>query len=433
MISRINKLLAAILLVSAALYVVALNSGSITISLSPNWQFSATAGVVFLGIFCLGILTATSVAIVFGVRAYFRERKLRLAEKQRQAQHEQYARARAAAAAGEWEKARHAFEQLVKKDPENSILRVELARALCALGDQQEALRVLEEARKNDQQNVELLFCVADLHRLQGNKTAAIDNLALILQHGPNRRAAALARDLSEELGRYEEARAFHQQVEESLAPSDELRAIRARIELRRLLAETQLSKEQQLQELRAFCRRYSEFVPGLQQLAVVEADLHQYEESAQTLVRAAKASKSSALWNSVSQFWLERGLPERALAAARSATKETSGEARLIAELELARIYISLHMFEEARRCLDEYAALSKQFASSYTSDINARYLSLQGLYLSQQGKHQEAAQVWRELAGVNASTEPRAPSVTPVRATLISEKAPEARLSTP
>ncbi|MBX7145499.1 MAG: tetratricopeptide repeat protein [Oligoflexia bacterium] len=432
MISRINKLLAAILLISAALYIVVLNSSSATIYLGRNWQVSATAGVLFLGLFGLGVIVTAVVASVFGMRAYFRERRLKLSDQNRRSLYEQLIKGRSWAAGGEWEKARHSFEQLLRREPRDILARIELARALSALGEQNEALHVLEEARKTDPNNAEVLFRAAELHHLLGNKTAALDNLSLILNSAQNRRAAALARDLSEDLGRFDQALALQQSIEEISPPSEELRSIRARIELRQITQAAQNTPEQRLHELRTFCRRYPDFIPGLQHLAALEAEQQHVEEAAQALVKGAKASKSSALWNSVSRFWLERGVPERALAAARSATKETVGEARLIAELELARIYISLHMFDEARLALDGFPALLGKVATTGLDDIQSSYLALRGFYLSQRGMHQEAAEIWRQLAGVEASSSRSTPGA-PLRATLTNDKAPEARLSTP
>ena len=76
---------------------------------------------------------------------------------------------------------------------EDIIARVELSRSLEGQGQAREALRVLEEARASDPKNVEVLFRAAELNQSLNNKTAAIDNLALVLCQHPNRRAAQSA------------------------------------------------------------------------------------------------------------------------------------------------------------------------------------------------------------------------------------------------
>ena len=72
----------------------------------------------------------------------------------------------------------------------------------------------VEAARLADPKNIEVLFRAAELNSRLKNKTAAIDNLALILAQFPSRQAAGLARALSEELGRYDDALEYQEQLE---------------------------------------------------------------------------------------------------------------------------------------------------------------------------------------------------------------------------
>jgi tetratricopeptide (TPR) repeat protein len=342
MINRLNRFIFLFCVVALALYLVVLNTAPVTVHLSPGATGSSVTGntgVVLIAAFALGILVAGLVGLFFGMRGYFRERKLHSLEAQRRAFYDGVLRARGFSASGEWNKSRAQWESLIKKDPTDIIARTELSRSLQAAGEPIEALRILDAARARDPKNTEVLFRAAELNIALGNKTAAVDNLALILHNHPSRRAAQMARDLSEELGRIEDALEYQAQLETMGFGDAEQDSITSRLEFKKILKNNDQDKTALRTELRALAKRRPEFVPGLHRLALLEAELGNLEDAAHYYVRAAKAGHSSSYWNEVSKLWIKKGDPERALAAARTATKETEGEARLSAELELVRI----------------------------------------------------------------------------------------------
>ncbi|MBN8550154.1 MAG: tetratricopeptide repeat protein [Deltaproteobacteria bacterium] len=403
MINRINKFIFVFCVVALALYLVVLNTAPTTVALSPGtngWKITGNTGVILIATFAIGIVVAGLVGLFFGVRSYFRERRLHNLEAQRRAFYDGMLRARGFAASGEWNKARVQWEQLIKKDPTDIIARTELSRSLQAAGEPIEALRILDDARAKDPKNVEVLFRAAELNIALGNKTAAIDNLALILHNHPNRRAAQLARDLSEELGRIEDAVEYQAQIESFGVPGAEEESIAARLEFKRILKDRASDKAALRTDLKALCKRRSEFVPALHRLALLEAEQGNIEEAAHYYVKAAKASHSSAYWNEISKLWMSTQNPERALAAARTATKETEGEAKLIAELELIRVQISLNQLDDARRSLDQFQNVINSGGPRMPSEILQQYLILRGLYLSQTGDQAQAAELWKKLS---------------------------------
>jgi len=266
MLGRIYRFIAVFLLVGLALYLVLLNRESITLRLSSGWQLSGNAGVIFISIFGMGVVCAALVALFFGIKSYFRERSYRSLERQRRDFYEGLTKARACLAACEWRRAEELWRQLVRKDPTNIIARIELSRSLEGAGETSEALKVLESARAAEPENAEVLFRIAEVHIRQGNKTAAIDNLALILYSHPNRRAAAMARDLSRELGRFSDALEYQGKYE-SLGSEESSREIRADLEFELLLADSSSGEE----EIKNFLRRYPGFAPALERLADIE------------------------------------------------------------------------------------------------------------------------------------------------------------------
>lgn len=432
MISRINKFIFVFCVVALALYLVVLNTDPVTVALSPGvsgWRISGNTGVVLIAAFALGIVVAGLVGLFFGVRSYLRERRFLNLETQRRAFYDGMLRARGFSASAEWNKARAQWEQLIKKDPTDIVARTELSRCLQAAGEPVEALRILDAARAKDPKNTEVLFRAAELNIALGNKTAAVDNLALILHNHPNRRAAQMARDLSEELGRIEDAMEYQNQIDAFGISQNNQEPIAARLEFKKILKDRADDVGAMRTDLKALSKRRAEFVPALHRLALLEAQAGNFDEAAHYYVKAAKASHSSSYWNEISKLWMQQHDPERALAAARTATKETEGEAKLIAELELIRIQISLNQLDNARRSLDQFQSVIRSGGPRMPTEILQQFLILRGLHLSQSGDHAQAAELWKKLSQNDFELN----SASYVPGASQNGDAPAARLSTP
>jgi uncharacterized protein HemY len=130
-----------------------------------------------------------------------------------------------------------------------------------------------------------------------------------------------------------------------------------------------------------------------------------------------------------MAKLWIAKGDPERALAAARVATKETTGEARLIAQLELIRIQLSLNQFDGARQSLDQFQTLAAASERAVPPELSQQYLVLRGLYCSQTGSPSEAGEILRKLSQNDLDII----SSVYVPGASVNGDAPAARLSTP
>ncbi|MCB0311052.1 MAG: tetratricopeptide repeat protein [Bdellovibrionales bacterium] len=399
MISRINKFLVIGIVVALAIYIVIMNSATITLSLTPSLRFTANGGVIYISLFAAGVFFTGIVALFFGIKGYFREKRLIHQDKVRKDFYHGMLLARSHLAAHDFSKARETWERLIKKDPTNILARVELSRSLEKAGEIREAIKVLDAARATDSQNIEVLFRAAELNIALGNKTVAIDNLALILYHYPNSRAVKLARDLSEELERFDDALEYQDRLENLLGDPSALKRDRARIEFKRIIQNTQNNTSELENNLRAFVKKNPDFPPALQRLSSLEAESGKTEEAAKYLVRAAKEDDRPRYWLDAARLWLKVGQPDRAVSAARTATRDTKGIFRAESELSLIRLYISLNMLEDASRALDHFPALEKSENVSFSQEIWRDFLILRGLCLNRLGKHQESAQVWQQL----------------------------------
>lgn len=400
MIRRINRIIFIFLVVAVALYVVIQNRESTTVLFGRGTSITANTGVILIATFGLGILCAALVSLFFGIKSYFRERKLHARERQRLAFYDGMVSARSASASGDWLKARLEWERLIARDPTNIIARLELSRCLEGLGEVREALQLLDEARAAEAHNTEVLFRAAELNIALGNRTAAIDNLALIMAHQPNRRAAALARDLSEQLGRIEDALEYQSRLE-GLAPGEHQSEAVSRLQFHRIIRDHAADPASLREQLRAFTKKHPKYAPALERLAELEQLQGRTDEAAQLLVRSARSGGRPTAWAEAARLWLSTNNPERALAAARSATKDTTGAARIEAELNLIRVYLGVNMFEDARRALENVRGLAAAEQVEVSPALSQQILTLQGLCLSQLGQFRESAEVWRELSG--------------------------------
>jgi len=362
---------------------------------------SSYAGVILLGAFFLGVITSTIGAVIFGMRAWVREKKLIHQEKSRMSFFQTIVEARGFISSGEWGKARDLWERFIRKEnPEvvDVVARVELAKALEGSGDRLEALRVLDAARANHPENIEVLFTAANLNLALGNKTAALDNLALVLYQHPNRRAAEMARELSEELGRFEDALEYHKLLAKLDGQREaDTRLFIARIDYKILLRNFGGSAETLKPQLYSYLKSHPSYAPALERLALLEESEGKIDEAADLFVRAAKASQSPIYWRECVKLWLRNKKPDRAIAAAKTARNETSGTLKLNCELDLVRLFISLHMFEEAKKALE---TLQSSIQQGTDSSILHSMFMLQGICLSQLGEAVKSAEVWKKLS---------------------------------
>lgn len=410
-----RKLILIALLVGIAVWVVVINGSPTTVFLPalPPKEVTANTGVVILVVFSLGFLAAAVFGVFLGVRAYMRERQLRSKEKRTQDFYAGMLKARSEQALDDWERARNSWERIIRKDPSDVIARVELSKVLEGVGEHREALRTIDNARSSDSDNLEVLLRAAELNLRLGNKTAAIDNLALVLYHHPTAKAARLARDLSEQLGRIQDALEYQSQLERLAPPNDDDRAAAQRLEFGRLTEEYSEDQTALVAQLRSFQKRNQDFLPALERLAELELEAGRFEEAAQLYIRAAKTA-DPRFWEKVASIWHEQGKPQKAVAALRAAVKDSSGETRLETSLSLVKLLLNLDMLEDA----DEvFKQLTEELeAHKGASDkLRLHYLALKGFYLNRKQEYKRAAEVWQSLAKngeleLLSSSEPKA-----------------------
>ena len=429
MILKTIKIILGLLIILLVSYFVTQNSQPINVKVAPTYDVDASIGLVLMVVFALGIICASLVAGYLGVKGFFREKGLERRERKIRSYYKGMLEARNHLASKEWKKAKNAWEKIIKTDPTDIISRVELSKSLQGEGKTTEALKVLDKARAADPTNAEVLFRAAELNLELKNKTAAIDNLALILYHHPNKLAATLARDLSEDIGRFQDALEYQKQAE-SLGSSKDYLENRTKLTFKKLCANLEDKPEFKI-ELEKFVKKNPEYVPALSKLAELEKENDNFDKAAQILVKAAKLDGSDKLWDEAANLWIDNDMPGRAIAAARSATKDTKGKARLHSEIDLIRMYLSLNMMEEANDAIINFDSIAKDVGVNLNHEQEIQYekLVLKGLCLNQMGKHKESAEIWKRL--INKDFKVQKISETHIPKNL--NGAPAPKLSTP
>ena len=434
MLRQFNRFLFLAIIIALTLYITLTNPESATIRIGPNISISAYAGVLYIGVFFAGVLAASIVALFFGLKGWFRERRLRAAERSRQAFFDLFIKARNFMANHEWQAARSLWEAVISKDPDNIIARAELSLCLENMGDLKEALRVLDETRASSHSSTEVLMRAMNLNRALGNNTAAQDNLSILLSEAPSKRALELARDIAEEMGRTDDALNYQRELEKVGYSSDQMAAIRIRLMYAHLIKSSE--HEVALKEaLTLFVKKHPTYVPALERLADLQLKQGQIDQCAELLVKSAKASPGdTAKWSRIIDLWLSTApgdfqrRAERALAAARSSTQGIHSSARIDTEFVVAKTLLAVNRPQEAQQLLNGLDTLAEREGTRISTTQEQIRLHLTGLCFSRLGQAKDTAPLWEKLV------EPALPATNTGKRPVLSDRGePSPALSTP
>jgi tetratricopeptide (TPR) repeat protein len=267
----------------------------------------------------------------------------------------------------------------------------------------------LNETRAGAKPSPEVLYKAAHLNRKLGNNTAASDNIALLVKILPSRTSLELARDNAAALGDVEAALDYQLQVEHMGYSDTELERAKVNLLVQQATS-TSSDLTQRATSLSSILKRHPTHVATLETLADTLLSLGKVEETAECLVKAAKLSEGDVLkWQRVVDFWLATApgdflaRAERALAAARSATKETRGSQRVEAELLLASTMLRVNRPAEALKSAEGLQALAEREGVRLSNEIVQRSTAILGVSLARLGKTNEAANLWQQLALLN------------------------------
>ena len=215
-----------------------------------------------------------------------------------------------------------------------------------------------------------------------------------------------MARNLSEELGRPNDALEYQKQAEQLGESEENSKKVRERLHyiiLAEELADENADPRRKKKQMEAFLRRHPESVGALTDLAALYHEQGDIDKAAELLVRAAHSADNLEYWKDAVRLWLKNDMADNAIAAARTATRKTRGQERLRAELELIKVYLVVNNLENAMEHINGFAQVARKHEVELTPQITQMLYILKGLCHNQKGESRDAAQVWKELAGLD------------------------------
>lgn len=404
MINKIIKLLLVLLILGTALYIVNLNSSQITVAFSKSKTYSASTGLILILTFLSGFLFAALIASIFGIKNYIKEKRMERKQRQQASFYSEVLKARSLSAVNNYGEATDAWSKLIKKDPTDLIARLELANCLIKSGGLKNALKVLDETRAIDSTNTEVLMTAARLNEELNNKTAALDNLALLLYNSPSAYIADKARNLSKEIGRYDDALEYHKKYV-SLGGSDKDSNFEADLQFKKL-PEIDLKSEgvtydkNTVKAYKTFIKRYPNYVEARIALAELLKSNGEFDNACEILVEAAKESGDASYWQAAAKLWIDNNMVDNALAAAKVAVREASGIKKLEAQVVYIKLLIAVNKLEEAKSLLNGFYELANNENADVSDEIARDILILTGLCLNRMGEYKESAFIWKRLS---------------------------------
>lgn len=389
MISRINKLLSLVCTAGIAVYIVVKNQTPVHVHLYNSYEYNISLGLVIVLCFITGVLLTAFFASLFSFKSYIRERALLTKAHQKEINESKIIEARSAQVAEQTENAISLWNQLIKRIPSNPIPRIELAKSLYEQNNYKEALEIIEAARIMYPDNSEILFISADINNKLGNKTIALDYLTTILNTKKSRKAAKNAMIIAEELGNYDKALYFNEQLKNAGEIDGNAKS---RLEYKKILSEYS-SPEILYKKLYEYTKGSQSAIEAVAHLAKLENDVARYDSAVQLYIRAAKISGDIKFWRNAIQILIERNQPEKALATAKTARSETKGDSKLNAQLMIIRLQLQLALIGDAYKSIEEFLELSKSQVIEPPREILSEFLTLRTLYFNLVGNFQESA----------------------------------------
>jgi tetratricopeptide (TPR) repeat protein len=360
MFKNFIKLFIVLAIIAVILSLINMNSEKVVLNLWGNNQIAYGLGVIVIIVFSSGVLAT---ALLFGLIAtptLIRHRLLRNELNSSKNFYGHMVQARNAFVSKQWTKAKNLWEQVLKRDPSEVISRIELSKVLENSGELREGLRVLTTAKSSKPENVELYFRAAELNDKLGNKTAAIDNYALVLAVEPNRYAAQRALELCEELDRIEDALDYYYTLENSsyANPQDG-----ARLKLKQLVKSNEPKKAKLISD---FVKKNPTLIDGYVCLGKVllaeTAGDHQQllDEVCQVLLKGYRQTENTALIDELVIVCREHSNPFKMIEYLEKAASSENNETRSARILTyLARAYYSVGRINEAKDTIDKANSL--------------------------------------------------------------------------
>ncbi len=348
MSTRFVRILLALLIVALISALFILNPQDTIVHFGRGNDYSAPMALVLILTFLAGAILAAVLAFISQFRlslSHWRERRLR----QDQREHlRELVTIRELVALEKWDEAQSKLKKVLKEDPDNAVARTLLATTLDALGDRRGALKVIEEGRGRELTSAELFLKAAELQEREGNLTAALDNLALLLQKdSSSKKVLTEAVRIASTLEDYKRAAEFQERLIK-LSDRVDYEGEQRRLAQIELHIARKLPAEEQKAAIETLLRRHRNFSPALIARSRLEEASGELDAASRSITQAFVANGKLTYLDQLSQIWLRKDDPDRAVKLVRAALLQNDSPA---GRAFLTSLLVALGMFEHAEK----------------------------------------------------------------------------------
>jgi tetratricopeptide (TPR) repeat protein len=386
MSKRIYRIILALLTVATISALFLLNPQLAEVNLGRGHSYNAPMALILILTFIAGSLFAFALAFVSQFQLSFeawRERRLR---KNERAHLKELVSVRELVALEKYSEATSKLTQILKEDPDNAVARSLLATCLDELNDPSAALRILEEGRGRQINSSELYLKAALIYEKQGNLTASLDNLALLLKsHPTSKKVLREGVRVASKLGETERAIQFQERL---IKVVDNLEYQSAQTKLAELELLQIRSKPRSIQpeELSRLLKKHRNFGPAFEFQSELDEQRNETELASRSLLRGFELSGETNILAKIALVWLRKEDPDRAVRNIKSALRDRdslSGRAYLVC------LMASLGMADEAR----------KELGRLDTSNLPILHLARILVAQSNSGKSDETSEQLKQM----------------------------------
>jgi hypothetical protein len=369
--ARIIKLILLFSVVALCIYFVSINNSSVTVAIAPGNSITASVGTLVLGAFAFGIFLAFVAASVFALRSFFREQGFKRREKKRLKIDESIIEAREIAKTEDLNTSRKKWRSILAQNQDSLAVHLQYCEFLLNScdsslpSDLNLAVAAIDEAKKLFPDSIEVHLLASRAQNLLGNKTASLDNLAVVLSKKTLLQPTLDAAQLSYELNRFEDCFEYIERAHE-LAPANE-KTVRLRSDaLAGIIIRDKYQDDEKRTALINHLVSHPQSCVALRAVAELQLNAGMVKDSAESLWRLFKITSDISDLRKARSVWLSGGYVENAIAAVKTFARDSKEEQAWLANLELAKTYLLVGQDMEASNLIE------KLQTQPYSSNIN-------------------------------------------------------------
>jgi tetratricopeptide (TPR) repeat protein len=330
------------------------NSTPASISIGAGNTLSASVGILVLSAFAFGVLLALIGASLYAARSYFRERSMKSTLAKKELLQKELIQAQQLQRSTSSLHVQKKYRQLIQKNSDSLLLRIEFIRALIAANDFSLALNEITAAKKIEEAE-ELFFLAACCYEKLGNKVAELESLVMSLSHFPQSIATLeKASQLSFELGRFDDCLVYLDSLADLQKPSIQHQRLSIDAQASIIIRDT-TDETSRAEKLLTLVMRHDNSAVALKELARIKQKEGQFDESAQCLVRLFRITHEIAHMKNAISLWLKNGKSQEALSALHTWQRMSEVSQKSLVSIEIAKAHMLLGQDHEAFDVLDD------------------------------------------------------------------------------